>query len=42
MQEEANWVQAKYTCRVSFGKRSKDGRLHQIEWDKMLGSIEKR
>ncbi|HVT30912.1 MAG TPA: hypothetical protein VHE81_23100 [Lacipirellulaceae bacterium] len=42
LQESTNWVQAKYTCRVHYGKRSKDGRLHEIEWDKMLGSIEPR
>jgi ATP dependent DNA ligase C terminal region len=42
IQESAHWVQAKYTCRVSFGKQSKDGRLHAIEWDKMLGSIVRR
>ncbi len=41
-QEQANWVQAKFTCRVSFSKQSKDGRLHQIQWEKMLGSIERQ
>jgi hypothetical protein len=39
---EATWVQPKYTCRVSFGQRTKSGRLHDIEWSKLLGSIEKR
>jgi ATP-dependent DNA ligase len=40
IQTEATWVQAKYTCRVIYGKRNKTGRLQDIEWDKMLGRIE--
>jgi hypothetical protein len=39
---EATWVQPKYTCRVSFGQRAKNGLLREIEWNKLLGSIEKR
>jgi ATP dependent DNA ligase C terminal region len=39
---EATWVRPKYTCRISFGERTKGGRLRDIEWNKLLGSIEKR
>lgn len=38
---EATWVQPKYTCRVSFGQRAKSGLLRDIEWSKLLGSIDK-
>jgi hypothetical protein len=41
IETEANWVQAKFTCRVTFGQRSKNGRMHDVEWDKMLGRIGK-
>lgn len=39
---EATWVQPKLTCRVGYGERAKNGRLRDIEWGKMLGSIDKR
>jgi hypothetical protein len=39
---EATWVQPKLTCRVNFGEKSNTGRLHNIEWDSLLGSIDKR
>jgi hypothetical protein len=42
MEFEANRVQPKYACRVSFGQRTKGGRLRDIEWTKLLGSIAKR
>jgi hypothetical protein len=35
----ATWVKPKYTCRVSFGQRTKSGRLRDIQWNKLLGSI---
>jgi ATP dependent DNA ligase C terminal region len=38
---EATWVQPKLTCRVGFGQRAKSGRLRDIEWSKLLGTIEK-
>jgi hypothetical protein len=41
IESDATWVQPKYTCRVSFAQRTKSGHLHEIEWDKMLGSISK-
>lgn len=37
---DANWVQPKFTCSVSYGKRSSEGRLHDIEWDRMVGSLQ--
>jgi hypothetical protein len=40
IETEATWVQAKYTCRVIYGKRTKTGRLQDIEWEKLLGRIE--
>jgi hypothetical protein len=40
IETEAIWVQAKYTCRVVYGKRAKTGHLTDIQWDKMLGRIE--
>ena len=40
VETEATWVQAKYTCRVMYGKRTKTGRLQDIEWEKLLGRIE--
>jgi hypothetical protein len=36
---EAKWVNPKYACRVSYGERAKSGRLHEVEWNKLLGSI---
>ena len=39
---DAIWVQPKYTCRVNFGQRTKEGHLREVEWEKMLGSIGKR
>lgn len=42
VQLDATWVEAKYTCRVNYAKRTKDGRLQDIEWDKLLGRIEQR
>lgn len=42
LEYEATWVQPKYTCQVTFGQRTKTGRLRDIEWSKLLGSIEKR
>jgi hypothetical protein len=38
---EAIWVQPKLTCRVNFAEKSNAGRLHNIEWDSLLGSIDK-
>lgn len=37
---EAKWVEPDYACRVSYGERTRSGRLHQIEWGQLLGSIE--
>jgi hypothetical protein len=42
IQAEAIWVQPKYTCRVSFGERTKSGTLRDIEWGQMLGNIKTR
>jgi ATP dependent DNA ligase-like protein len=42
VEAEATWVEAKYTCRVTFGQRTKEGRLREVEWDKMLGKIERK
>jgi hypothetical protein len=39
---EATWVQPKFACRVNFDERAKSGRLRNIEWNTMLGSIENR
>jgi hypothetical protein len=36
---EAKWVQPMYACRVSYGERTRSGRLHEVEWSKLLGSI---
>ncbi len=35
----AIWVEPKYTCRVTFSKRTKSGRLTNIQWDELLGSL---
>lgn len=39
---EANWVKPIVTCRVTFDKQMKDGRLSNMEWRKLLGSIKRR
>jgi hypothetical protein len=40
VEAEATWVQPKYTCRVSFGEQQKGGRLRDVRWDRLLGSME--
>ncbi len=42
IEAEAHWVQAKYTCRVNFTEQMKSGRLRDLEWNKMLGSMQTR
>ncbi len=39
IQADATWVQPNLTCRVSFGERQKGGRLRDLQWDKLLGSV---
>jgi hypothetical protein len=39
---DAIWVQPKYACRVSFAGREKNGRLSELEWERMLGSMKTR
>jgi hypothetical protein len=39
---EAKWVQPNYACRVSYGERTRSGRLHEVEWSQLLGNIGKR
>jgi hypothetical protein len=39
IESEATWVQPKYTCRVTYGEKLKNGKLRDIKWDEMLGSI---
>lgn len=36
--ETAQWVKPLYACRVSFTQRA-SGRLYEIRWDRMLGTI---
>ena len=38
--DDAIWVQPKYTCRVTFEEKQKTGRLTDIKWHKLLGSME--
>jgi hypothetical protein len=35
----ANWVQPKYTCRVTFSEQLSNGRLRDMEWTEMLGTM---
>jgi hypothetical protein len=39
MEADATWVQPQYACRITFGERLKGGRLRDLQWDTMLGSI---
>lgn len=39
LQTTAIWVEPKYTCRVTFGKRTKTGRLTNVKWDQLLGTL---
>jgi hypothetical protein len=36
--DTTNWVKGQYACRVTYESREK-GRLHGIEWDRLLGMI---
>jgi hypothetical protein len=35
----ATWVQPKFACRISFGERLKGGRLRDLKWEKLLGTM---
>jgi hypothetical protein len=35
----ATWVDPKFTCRVTFRKRSQGGGLIDIQWDRLLGEL---
>lgn len=37
--EKAVWVQPKLTCRVSYSKRGKQGGLHDIQMESLLGAV---
>ncbi|MEX2307598.1 MAG: hypothetical protein WD738_08405 [Pirellulales bacterium] len=39
MDAEATWVHPKYTCRITFGKRQKGGRLQDLQWERLIGTI---
>ena len=39
IQLSAIWVRPKYTCRVTYTERGRDGRLEEVKWVKMLGEI---
>lgn len=39
---EATWVQPKYACRVNYSERAPSGRLREIEWNTLLGNIERQ
>jgi hypothetical protein len=36
--DSATWVKPQFTCRVTYTEREK-GRLHEIEWSRLLGGI---
>jgi hypothetical protein len=33
------WVQPTLTCRITFAERQRDGRLRDLQWDRLLGSL---
>ena len=37
--EQANWVEPRFTCRVTAAEVTKTGQLTQIEWDRLLGEL---
>ena len=39
IEADADWVEPKYACRVTFTERLKGGRLRDIQWDTLLGDI---
>ena len=36
---EAHWVKPKYVCQVNYLKREADGRLIDIQWEKLRGTL---
>lgn len=35
----ATWVKPKFTCRVTYGEKLRNGQLREVKWDALLGSI---
>jgi ATP-dependent DNA ligase len=36
---EATWVEPQIACRISYGERLKGGKLRDLEWDTLLGTM---
>jgi hypothetical protein len=39
LEAEGTWVKPKFTCRVSYGEKMRDGQLREVKWDALLGSV---
>jgi hypothetical protein len=39
IEAEGTWVKPKFTCRVSYGEKQKNGQLRDVKWDALLGSV---
>jgi ATP-dependent DNA ligase len=39
IEAQATWVKPKFTCRVSYGEKMRNGQLREVKWDALLGSV---
>jgi hypothetical protein len=39
IEADAIWVKPKYTCRITYGERLKNGKLRETKWHGMLGQV---
>jgi hypothetical protein len=39
VEADAIWVKPKYTCRITYGERLKNGKLRETKWDRLLGQM---
>jgi hypothetical protein len=39
IEAEGTWVKPKFTCRVTYGEKQRNGQFREIKWDALLGSV---
>jgi hypothetical protein len=39
IEAEGTWVKPKFTCRVTYGEKLRNGQLREVKWDALLGSV---
>jgi hypothetical protein len=40
IEADGTWVKPKFTCRVSYGEKMRNGQLRDVKWDALLGSVQ--